>query len=500
MGSLINENIRYYKSSDPYYYEVDNLPLQDLVENDKVLEEAILAIAPWGGGSSGGGAGRTVLQRLRDFAKRAKSKLVKLRALKGPAMSVVGREGFDDLLPYVSGDDGRVYVTQGSFISRTGNAPLSNMGLKEYNGPRQADGTDNQTAIKAAQSSLNYPARMETFYFPTLGTGEDQSVLISTFDADDFVAAAGDTRTALARYDLLFVAGTDAPVLGVVKGAGILGGEVGNRFAGADGDIQSNNYDSDPAAPENAASVGKHPFESGAYQMGAYPLPDDLYNRAEEIINGAISSSDDDASFCIPLCYILVPAGHQEGNTVVDQQIADVRPFFRSTELTLDERQALAVAEPKIDITNPVASQINVDALDSRLAGLETSFGGIETPGDWSLFGRLGLTYAGRANDTTSEDVNLEPGTYVCVFLTQCDWGNGTKTVTYQVENSAGSIMQGAYTPEAKVSLTGNADDFGWMTIPISLTVSTTSTVRARHIPPTDAYSYTHCAYFLRIN
>ena len=500
MGSLINENIRYYKSSDPYYYEVDNLPLQDLVENDKILEEAILAIAPWGGGSSGGGAGRTVLQRLRDFAKRATSKLVKLRSLKGPAMAVVGREGFDDLLPYVSGDDGRIYVTQGSFISRTGNAPLLNMGIREYNGPRAVDGTDNPTAMKEAQSSLNYPARMETFYFPTLGTGEDQSVLISTFDADEFVAESTDTRTAVARYDLLFVAGTDNPTLGVIKGAGILESEVGGRFTGTDGDIQALNIDSDPTAPENADKAGKHPFESGAFQLGAYPIPDDLFNRAEEIVNGVISSSDDDAAFCVPLCYILVPAGHQAGNTVIDQQVADVRPFFRSAELTLDERQALAVAEPKIDITNPVASRTNIEALDSRLAGLETSFGGIDTPGDWSLFGKLNLTYAGRANDTTSEDVNLEPGLYMCIFLTQCDWGTGTKTVTYQVENSAGSVMQGAYTPEAQVSLTGNSDDFGWMTLPISVAISTTSTVRARHIPPADSYSYTHCAYFLRIS
>ena len=500
MGSLINENIRYYKSSDPYYFEVDNLPLQDLVENDKILEEAILAIAPWGGGSSGGGEGRTVLQRLRDFAKRATSKLVKLRSLKGPAMAVVGREGFDDLLPYVKGDDGRVYVTQGSFISRTGNAPPLSMGLGEYNGPREVDGTDNLTAIRAAQRAINYPARMETFYFPTLGDGEDQSILISTFDADEFVFEGTDTRTAIARYDLIFVAGTDTPTLGVIKGAGILGTEVGSRFTSTEGDIQALNIDSDPAAPENVGKVGKHPFESGTFQIGAYPIPDDLYNRAEEIVNGVIASSDDDASFCIPLCYVLVPAGHKEGNTVIDQQIADVRPFFRSAELTLDERQALAAAEPKIDITNPVASRIDVNALDSRLAGLETSFGGFSTPGDWSLFGLLNLIYAGRANDTTSEDVNLEPGNYLCVFLTQCDWGTGTNSVTYQVENSAGSVMQGAYTPEAKVTLTGNSDDFGWMTLPISVAVTTATTVRARHIPPVDSYSYTHCAYFLRLN
>tara|TARA_R100000005_G_C4975805_1_gene187270 strand:+ start:436 stop:1482 length:1047 start_codon:yes stop_codon:yes gene_type:complete len=37
----VNENIRFYKPNDPYFYEVDNLPLIDLLENDKTLAAAI---------------------------------------------------------------------------------------------------------------------------------------------------------------------------------------------------------------------------------------------------------------------------------------------------------------------------------------------------------------------------------------------------------------------------------------------------------------------------
>jgi len=40
----INENIRWYKPNDPYYYEVDNLPLIDLLNNDKSLRDAVQAI------------------------------------------------------------------------------------------------------------------------------------------------------------------------------------------------------------------------------------------------------------------------------------------------------------------------------------------------------------------------------------------------------------------------------------------------------------------------
>tara|TARA_R110002096_G_C14508361_1_gene715940 strand:- start:93 stop:1178 length:1086 start_codon:yes stop_codon:yes gene_type:complete len=51
MVASINENIRFYKVNDPYYYEVDNLPLIDLVANDKILRDElnliILASTKW---------------------------------------------------------------------------------------------------------------------------------------------------------------------------------------------------------------------------------------------------------------------------------------------------------------------------------------------------------------------------------------------------------------------------------------------------------------------
>ena len=40
----IKENIRFYKANDPYYYEVDNLPLIDLLNNDKILRDEINTI------------------------------------------------------------------------------------------------------------------------------------------------------------------------------------------------------------------------------------------------------------------------------------------------------------------------------------------------------------------------------------------------------------------------------------------------------------------------
>ena len=37
----IKRNIRYYQPNDPYYWEVDNLPLTDLLSNDVVLENRV---------------------------------------------------------------------------------------------------------------------------------------------------------------------------------------------------------------------------------------------------------------------------------------------------------------------------------------------------------------------------------------------------------------------------------------------------------------------------
>jgi|10_taG_2_1085330.scaffolds.fasta_scaffold22055_2 hypothetical protein len=39
--------IRYYKPNDPYYYEVDNLPLEDLLENDRRLLQSLTNLLVW---------------------------------------------------------------------------------------------------------------------------------------------------------------------------------------------------------------------------------------------------------------------------------------------------------------------------------------------------------------------------------------------------------------------------------------------------------------------
>ena len=47
MAERIKEDIRFYLPSDPYYYQVDNLPLQDLLDNDIKLQDQLDAFLKW---------------------------------------------------------------------------------------------------------------------------------------------------------------------------------------------------------------------------------------------------------------------------------------------------------------------------------------------------------------------------------------------------------------------------------------------------------------------
>ena len=40
----INKNLRFYQANDPYQWQVDNLPLTDLLSNDVILEDRISSL------------------------------------------------------------------------------------------------------------------------------------------------------------------------------------------------------------------------------------------------------------------------------------------------------------------------------------------------------------------------------------------------------------------------------------------------------------------------
>ena len=66
--------------------------------------------------------------------------------------------------------------------------------------------------------------------------------------------------------------------------------------------------------------------------------------------------SNKNASFFLPIAYVFVPQSHVEGNPIPEQYLKDIRPFFRTAELTLAERQAV-VASYRPSINNPFVTE-----------------------------------------------------------------------------------------------------------------------------------------------
>jgi hypothetical protein len=87
--------IRYFKANDPYFYEVDNIPLKQLQENCNFLKDQINGLA--------GGIFQTSSEPAEQTGR-------------------IKRSDFDELLPYVNGTDNKVYVRPGRYIARINDA------------------------------------------------------------------------------------------------------------------------------------------------------------------------------------------------------------------------------------------------------------------------------------------------------------------------------------------------------------------------------------------
>ena len=102
--------IRYFKSNDPYYWEVDNIPLKQLQENCLWLRDQI------GSGGQGGVGG------------------------------TISRSNFDELRPFVSNISQRkVFVTPGNFIGRVNDAKSLGQAITsrpQFAGPKFTDVPD----------------------------------------------------------------------------------------------------------------------------------------------------------------------------------------------------------------------------------------------------------------------------------------------------------------------------------------------------------------------
>lgn len=123
---------------------------------------------------------------------------------------------------------------------------------------------------------------------------------------------------------------------------------------------------------------------------GSFPSPDDLMNIAPlltediEKNNWALIGQS-----VLPIAYIVVKKSANTSlnanNIIQPEDVIDIRPFFRTTELAYNERAGLAAATPQVSLANPVATEGYVDwsvrSLSERIRVLESGAGTTGTGG-----------------------------------------------------------------------------------------------------------------------
>jgi len=231
------------------------------------------------------------------------------------------------------------------------------------------------------------------------------SVTVPIFNPEDFyyVDESGNKvqQTAVARIDLVFIYSkpVDAsgatvfkngsvntltePALGIVRGAGIgpvFKGVVGDQLTTTDGagNVNFNNMlaaldsDGNPRIQSHIADsyqTGTTGFlsSSGTEQTfsvrGSFPSPDDIMNISPLLCNELEENAVElIGQTILPVAYVYVPAVATPAVDIVETtDVIDIRPFFRTTELTYNERAGIAAAVPQLSLANPAVGKAELD-------------------------------------------------------------------------------------------------------------------------------------------
>ena len=492
--------VRHFKANDPYYFEIDNIPVKQLEESQNFLKDQVDGIIS--------------RQNNRNDIE-------------------IDRSGFSELKPFTTGNDRKVRVKPGKYTSRINNAysltPLQVVQqVAGFSNTRNNDGTlsdlntyrvDTNIGTTAAAAleqfqqgllgnALNMNGLAErTFVFPfwdedgfhlakgfsISGTttpgysqfdsdfsaddrslypnfigallkhstpdttrdlvliknvftdGEDPQgnqqgrlesefikrwrgairtsvvdvpeqieITVPDFDGDDFFYIDADgNREALnanQRIDLLFIYSKavdeesttipkfdsngnpttlTAPTLGILKGAGIgVSRQTATDNTNAEDRVNLQTLDGTPimlAHPGDENGNNNGFTTSAGVIRGSFPSPDDLMNLAP-----ALSEQLETNAFqligqsILPIAYVRVQtAAGPIADVLNDDDVIDIRPFFRTTELAYNERAGIAAATPQVSIANPVVTEANLEKvrkevygeLSGRLGALEGSLG-----------------------------------------------------------------------------------------------------------------------------
>ena len=443
-GYKFTDPIRLFKANDPYYWEVDNIPLSQLQSNILWLKDQV------GSDANASGIGRKDLNELQPFA--AGGKVVGVRpgnyiarindayktgisTLAQSAAASVGNTAVKSELTFTLPDS-----VLRILIGETTTASLGDHGLYDHlqhhvTGPitggsfnvdwnavatsftqNQKSGINNIPKLKLAlwkqastvnnfqgdqvdlqQLSVEFTRRWGAPFRTAVVNVEDQlSIEVPSFSDEDY--ANNSDYVPSTRIDLLFIyskpidasstaiakssgsspAVITSPQLGLVKGAGVIAlnakggawggqGEADKDFLDSDNfqdkktdsnlyfeasaatDLNGNTQIISPLGDQNQTLVGlKNTF-------GNFPSPDDLMNLAPYITN-SISSNNLAlvGQSVLPVAYVVV---RRDATTVEKDDIIDIRPFFRTAELTYNERAGIGAANPPLSMANPAVGK-----------------------------------------------------------------------------------------------------------------------------------------------
>ena len=127
--------------------------------------------------------------------------------------------------------------------------------------------------------------------------------------------------------------------------------------------------------------------EQGAFAdvSVSFPSPDDVMNLTPLFQEGLENSFALIGQSIRPIAYVIV----KKGKTVIeDSDIIDIRPFFRTAELSYNERAGVAAANPPLSFANPAVGKTELNStmvkavtqlksyVDGAVGGIDTGTGG----------------------------------------------------------------------------------------------------------------------------
>lgn len=475
--------VRYFKSNDPYYFEVDNIPIKQLEENCLWLKDQLTQTTEQLSVASTAGVKRADIDELKPYATgsdrtiRVKPGRFSARindiSSKDPLqymVQVLGDQlGQNKVFEFATNNNGsfgddlntKLQLALNKFKSNVATDALGMTGLSERaftwpmsneDTPVNKTGANGLTAaavdyggtqsvgvgakfspglISQALQWAKYSNNLEdsvilsTYEYNNPSNGfaklpklesalikkwrgvtrfsivdvpSELTIEVPAFDADDFeyIDEEGDNvdvTGVTTRIDMVFLYAkpVDAsgvkvvknnsittitkPQLGLIRGAGIKFNDEGvtdpaNNFVPeAAYDAEGNPMILASPGDQNNTDMG---FTSASANdiaedvRGSFPSPDDLLNIAPLLSNkledGALELL---GQSILPLAYIVV---QDTGNALINgtqvigvEDVIDIRPFFRTAELTYNERAGIAAATPQLSLANPAVGRAELD-------------------------------------------------------------------------------------------------------------------------------------------